>query len=404
MRRTWLWTALTALATRIKHHVVYPSRPRTLAAVLLAFTLPLLIAQGNFVQQHMFANVPVTVTGPTTVDGTHCGKVIAAGGAAAYTITVNAASTYPARCVVKIHNRDTGRGKYLSVSGLSGLLQPILWPRQYLTLISDNGSWTADPLWQRFQSAGAGVFVGPAGSCNNANDGLAATADGQLCSINTAIALLQSSFSTLGGNASITLACGFYTEAVFFAGYVPGGGDGIQINGQPGQAACSVVTGAGSAALGARDGGIIIANGFEIACSPGIDAVNASQFATIDLENMVIGICETSIIAHADDGGHITFVGTTTVSTNALVFALAGGAGSQVQLTGTIDFPAPVTIGTLLSAGNLGHILVGPTTFTHPGNLTGNPCVANHALISTNGVSIPGTQPCASAFNGGYIQ
>src|SRR5262249_37151710 len=129
----------------------------------------------------VWANVRNAQTANYTAAASDCGKTIALGGNAFFTLTVSATGTYTAndpQCVIVIKNEDTARGKALSVSGLPSL-QPILWPQQTVTLFVQNAAWAVDRLRQRWRwDASYLLHVGSAG--NDANDGLAAGAGNAL--------------------------------------------------------------------------------------------------------------------------------------------------------------------------------------------------------------------------------
>jgi len=67
-----------------------------------------------------------------------CGKTIALGGSTFFTLTLTAASGYTSNCVFFVVNEDTGRGKQLSVNGVSAF---VLWPLQTAIIFNDNNVW-----------------------------------------------------------------------------------------------------------------------------------------------------------------------------------------------------------------------------------------------------------------------
>jgi hypothetical protein len=165
-------------------------------------------------------NIANTITALYTVASTDCGKTIEAGGAAFYTITVPAASGLTAACAFQITNKDTVRGKEISVNGLSGATCKaggttclMLYPLQTVIVFNDGTNvWRLNPAQQRWKiPAGVSFNIDPALG-NNANDGLASGA-GAFATAQRAVDVITTQIDSLGNNTicQVTLAAGNYT-------------------------------------------------------------------------------------------------------------------------------------------------------------------------------------------------
>lgn len=77
-------------------------------------------------------------TAAYTVLNADDGKTIALGGTAFYTLTFGAASGYDATFSARVVNEDSGRAKYIT---LSGSISFYLWPLQSVTVHSQNNVW-----------------------------------------------------------------------------------------------------------------------------------------------------------------------------------------------------------------------------------------------------------------------
>jgi hypothetical protein len=64
------------------------------------------------------------------------------GGSAFYTLTVGAASGFPATCSINVVNADTSRGKAMAINGITFPLNSILWPGMSFSLKNISNTWT----------------------------------------------------------------------------------------------------------------------------------------------------------------------------------------------------------------------------------------------------------------------
>lgn len=244
------------------------------------------------------------------------------------TITVNALSTY-ANSTFSISVCNSSTHVWTITSADAGSVR--LYPTQCNSLKSNGTVLNYTLGFQRY--AATTLFVGPSGSCNNANDGLTADSAGQVCSFNTAIVRIQSDLDTHGTAAQVTPSTGTYTENVFFAGVIVGGGDLISIN----PSGNITVIAASGAVFGVRDLGILsLAGGthtFSLGCS-GATGVQATQFATLDIQSIRIASCTTPFIAI--DHGHINVAGTTTFLATLADNTFTASTGGEITLAGTV--------------------------------------------------------------------
>src|SRR5712691_5742102 len=129
-------------------------------------------AQG--VRQHMWSNVRVHLTRMHTVQASDCGKTLALGGTAFYSLTFRAANTYPARCVIVAINEDNSgpnwRGKRVV---LPALTSRILWPGQAIVYASTGSQWEVVVEPGRWQPDSAVTFYVNADLGKDDNDCLA---------------------------------------------------------------------------------------------------------------------------------------------------------------------------------------------------------------------------------------
>lgn len=86
-------------------------------------------------------NVLNAQTAAYALQTSDCGKTVTLGGTAFYTLTVGAASGFPATCSVSIANIDTGRAKLITISGVTFPNANRLWPGQTFTLKNINNTW-----------------------------------------------------------------------------------------------------------------------------------------------------------------------------------------------------------------------------------------------------------------------
>jgi hypothetical protein len=336
--------------------------------------------------------------GNYTVATTDCGRLILMNGTFS-TITLPAPSGFALGCVITVNNSVTNRAQVLSgfpVPNLGYCGSACLWPQQTLSIYSTGSTWVPiTPLTRYLVGSGITIYVAASG-CNDNNDGL--TSGSPMCTINTAIHMIQQSFETLAVNPAIQLADGTYNQGMLATGVGDYQSDGISILGHPGSPA-NVIINPPANTVGAfvRDGGVLLLNNLELSCAnSGALGVNTSQFSTIDLTNVIFGSCDGHGMMEAQDGGHIDLDGGIVIVGNAGVVFFANGVGAQFEIENqVISCTGSPSVGIVAESINQAEILMPSVTFSGCGTLAGQRYVAaSLGLIQTqsgNASYIPGS-------------
>jgi hypothetical protein len=340
----------------------------------------------------------------TVLDTNDHTTIYLTGTTANQTVTVNALSSYAdSRFAVLLCNQSTHRWTISSAdSGTQSL-----WPNQCNGLQSNATVLAYSQQQRRYVLANPIIYVAPSPNCNNSNDGLTQDVSGQLCSIGSAINLEAANFDTQNTNPQIKLADGSYTEDTEVAGQGDYLHDLFLIEGHSGCSSCVVVNAPlGGTAFGARDYGILTIQDLEIACVNGV-AINASQFATIDVKNVTEGSCDGHNFLTASEGGHINVLSGLHLAGNANLIFQATEVGSEISFTGqtiTCDGAFGTTV---FAVSSLGSLLNGTgTVFSGCGGVTGQRYVVqNNGIIDVGGSStfFPGNAAGTSTPNGLYL-
>ncbi len=174
-------------------------------------------------------------TGAYAVQPTDSGTIILAGNSF-YSLTASAASGFGSTFAVIVLNEDTGRGKTITINGITSF---ILWPLQSFILLNDNGAWQILPRTQRWQAPGGVTLNVDPVLGSDSNDGLATGVGNALLTTQAALNILLYQVDCRGGAPTILLANGTYSGS---AALVTGGGailgnTEITIKGNAGQAA-----------------------------------------------------------------------------------------------------------------------------------------------------------------------
>jgi hypothetical protein len=186
-------------------------------------------------------------TGNYTAASADCGSLIAAGGGALYTVTVNAASAYPALCRIGLVNTDIAacRGKSINVAGFPARF--ILWPGQTVELTNVDNAWfeTINPGRWRPNCGGFPLVINT-DSTNGSNsagasDGLG-TGREAFQTVQDALNVIQTDFDFAGAPQTqvkvLMAASSTDTQTVHYAphGSNPGatGGAALTIDGNGG--------------------------------------------------------------------------------------------------------------------------------------------------------------------------
>lgn len=298
-----------------------------------AITSPLItsptITGGNITDIQIF---PTTVSKAFsyTVAPTDCSSNISFNSAGSGGQGLVFSGSYATGCTIIALNEDS-RAWSISGTGPGTFLE---WPGQVCLFTKISSAWRTNCPYRYNVNSGV-VNVGQS-PCNNSNDGLSATANGRLCSIQSAINLIHSSWDNLATTPTVQLT-GNFTECFSNIGYITGGGDQIMVTGNPSSPSSVVLTGCGTAGVpiaDAEDGGILTLNGVELACNNGPGS-KARQNGTLDEINIIFGSCTGQSMNFVSEGGHINLTGNVTVAGNAFAFATIQGAGSTF-LSGTV--------------------------------------------------------------------
>ena len=115
-------------------------------------------------------------TSAPTITTAACGNVVAAGGSAFYSLTVGAASGFPAGCTITFANTDTGRAKAMAVNGVTWPNGGFLWPLQTSAIVNVANAWViANSPGRWALAADVTFFVDPVSGADT-NDCLASGA------------------------------------------------------------------------------------------------------------------------------------------------------------------------------------------------------------------------------------
>jgi hypothetical protein len=238
------------------------------------------------------------------VTPTDKGKIVELKGAAFYTVTLNAANTYPPTFQIILYNNDT-RGKLISISGKPSF---ILWPSQSTYIIRDSGTgwFNSDP--RRWHSEATVNFYVDYNLGSDSSDGLATG--------NQAFKTIQHAVDTVekfgDGSFIINLADGVHQVSGGVICKLPVlGADGYTIRGNTSSPNSSRVTpNSGAFAFLARDNVVLNIQSvlIEGVAYQGIVATNG---AVVNISNVNWASSDSSAI-HIQAVNHSTIVVTGT--------------------------------------------------------------------------------------------
>jgi hypothetical protein len=142
-------------------------------------------------------------TGSYAAASADCGSLITAGGGAFYTITVNTAAAYPARCRIGVVNTDVAacRGKSIAVDGFPARF--ILWPGQTVELTNVDNAWfeTINPGRWRPNCGGFPLVINTDATSGSDTLGVAdglGTGSEAFQTVNRALRVIQTHFDFIG--------------------------------------------------------------------------------------------------------------------------------------------------------------------------------------------------------------
>lgn len=367
------------------------------------------------------------ITSVPTVNSTFCGATAALGGNAFYAFTVGAASGFAANCVLTVVNIDgwaSGRGKSLSVSGLT-LTNPILYPGQIVKFRSINNAWVQDAAYQFAQAPlGQKLYVDIANG-NDGNDCLA-TGSGNACqNIGHVVMgviwgqLLATSGSATGGSPGFDVrlatdsSCVTTTGVGCYAGLHFSGApkqiegfDSIMVECDGGSATnCTIADNTGNCALGVFNASINLEiKNVTLAGGSGNNCLIEATAGQVRVESGVVfaptGSTSTAQLQADGNAGRIIVEGGNTVTvaagTSGYLGSCSGGGFLGIDQA-TFSFAGNVTYGQQTLAANSPCILsatsVTWTLNSHTVTSSHNINAANGGWVITGGASasVPGT-------------
>jgi hypothetical protein len=363
----------------------------TIAANAVTYAKIAVAAQG-------LSNVRLSKNSAYAVLNADKGLTLALSGSAFYAVTLGAASGYDSNFMIFMTNEDT-RAKTISPNGLTSFN---IYPGQSVLVFAQNNVWKTFPeMPQRWRFTGDQTFQ--VNHTSGAGDGLA-TGSGAFSTIQVAINFILENVDVAGHNVSIQVANETFAEAATVYDK-PLGADQIFITGNPGTPS-SCLWQTSSCAIAARDYGTCTLNGFKfVATTTGCQAINASQFGTIDFSNIIFGSFSSGQHIAVGALGSINSTGNYTISDtfNTHVQVIGFGNFSQAGIT-TITFTQNLSVNYFYQVV-CGFVNMGSSvTFNQSaGTLTGQKYIVSlNGVISASGNTLPGTVAGGTSTGGQY--
>jgi hypothetical protein len=317
------------------------------------------------------------------------------------TITVNALSTYTDPFFsVSACNQNTRR---LTISSADAGTR-LLYPNRCVTLQpnTSTGGLVYDRPFEPYvvTAGGTGFHIGPAGACNDANDGLVAGSAGAVCTPSIIVSeVYRDIVCTAGGSAIIVPDDGAYTNFNLAMGGVrpPGCSDQVPI---VGSSSANVILNclAGNPCFDIEDGAITTIVGVFFDCTGATGVFSRGTGAIVDLQLVVSGPCAGGSPISVSDGGHVNMlpdpiggIGLVITGNSANVITV-DGPGSLFSATAGLSVTSnPITVGIFLVALKTGVMNMG--LVGGGGSVTGT-----RWATASNGVIQVGSGLCNSSF------
>lgn len=368
---------------------------------------------------------PVTYTGTSSTSYIDCFRTINLGGNAQYTFTIGIPPTPWCRLrIVNVDGWTSGRGKQLSVNGLTLLPYAILYPTEVLNLEPNGNTWIQNPAYSFVQvPLGQKLYLDPSGS--DGNDCLATGAANACANLGHVImGLIWSKFLATAGSATggtpgfdvrlatnsscvPTSGSNCYT-GLHFSGAVKQveGFNSIMIECDGGSATnCTIADNTGNCAIGLFNGGINLeVKNVTLAGGSGNNCLIEATTGQARVESGVVfnptGSSSIAQLQADGAGGKIVVDGgnTVTIATGTSGYLAAVSAGGAIQIDSvTFSFAGNVTYGQqTLAANGPGFIQATSVTYTlngHTVTSAHNINAANGGMVITAGASasVPGT-------------
>lgn len=336
-------------------------------------------------------NARLAKTANYTLDVTDCGKTLALGGSAFFTLTISAASGYDATCQITILNTDSGRGKRISPNGVTSF---ILYPTQTMVLYNSNNVWNVNKQ-NRWRIPGSllPIYVNY-GTGDDLNDGLVSGSPKKTITGCLTVVAQELDFNFLPqSTVSCNLAAGsldldgvhFSTHALVGAQ----GGAAILIQGDGGQATIST---AGPVPLAFFVNATVQLKNLILTNSSGA-CLQAGYHTFVDvLSGMTFFTCTGNAQVVATDGAIIQFNNDYAVNGGGTSHWLAS-QGGQI-LAGAITVTAPPTFNyTVFAYSSALSSIISSATFTGFSGTAGIKAQSDlNSIVSATGgcASFPG--------------
>jgi hypothetical protein len=342
------------------------------------------------------------------VQNTDKGNLLALGGNALFTLTVNAASGYDANFAIIVYNEDAGRGKVIAANGRTSF---ILWPHQTVLIFNDNNAWKFSPDSQRWRpSTGSVTFNvdNVNGSDSSTNDGLGAQGtSGAFATVQHALSIIDQSLDQPAITASIQLppitGANPITEQLSVAGAMPMGISEISVVGNPASpTSCQWQVGSEQICATLTDYRSVTFNGIDFSTGGNGNISQITQYAIGDFVNCVFGANIGGDDFAVSAQGRCNILSGCTISGSCTQFLQVtqqgnAGAGSSIAIVGTPN------VGIFANANEGSEITLDGLVFTGAGTISGQSFLArwNGTIDGDSGVSWPGSMSAGQAYYGG---
>lgn len=350
-----------------------------------------------------WTNERLAKTADYTIANADRGKTLALGGAAYFTLTLNAASGYDANFAIRVVNEDTGRAKRISPNGLTSFL---LYPGQDCMVFAQNNAWKATNPGRWRLTGSVTVYVdGTNGNANN--DGLASGSGNALATLQQAANMVRDSVDLNGQAVTISVADGTYTAGVSMTSGWTGAGT-VTFTGNTGTPSnCVISVTSGNCFQFTNNVLATIGGGFKLQTTTSGSAVRSETGAVVTISGaMEYGACATNQL-HSINGGRIIVAANYTISGGCSVHAAGAGPASLVNIAGlTITLTGTPAWGVAFAQGfNLGNVIAS-STCTFSGSATGARYTATlNGVVRVDGAAstyFPGNSAGSTASGGQY--
>lgn len=357
--------------------------------------------QNNFVKNApLFTKTSSIQTSNYTVTNTddHTYIYLNSSGVGGKTLTISPLGSYTdTQFSVGFCNQETR--VWTIASADAGSLK--LYPKQCNTLHSNGSVLVYERQFQPYVlTAGQLINIAPAGSCNNANDGLVPGPTGAVCSFSVAVNIAHREMICVGGSLGFSLSAGTFTGQTFFlTGWPPPGcGNQLPITGV--SAAATIISSCISPCFDIEDGAITTISNLLYKCDGVTGIFSRGTGAIVDLQLVVADSCVGGSPISIADGGHVNMLPDPISGIGLIIQGSAStaitvnGAGSLISATSGLS----VTSNPITMTGNFLTVL--NTGYANMGSIVGGGAVTGTKwAVSGNGVIATGSGNCNTFFN-----